>query len=107
MMLDLTHLPLAGKQRLDALAPSSRVVASAKPFSLCGSQDHLDTTAHARGRLGLMVPDRSENLHYVGGVDIGDGRLADQREGVGLKRVCPLLAMLRVFPSCFHAGDVA
>ena len=70
-------------------------------------KDVLDAPAHPNRGFWFCLPDRFKDAKDIFGCDRGHVQVADDRDGVAVKRVPPLLAMLRIFPGGFVRTDVS
>jgi len=85
--------------------PMCRVGALPKAAHRCSVEYRFDATAHPARRLGLLRPDRIENLDDKPGVDRRYRQSPQNRVDVSSEGIPPLLAVLGVAPANFVAGD--
>ena len=87
--------------------PACRVLALAQSARLGPVEHRLDAAADAARRRRLLVPDRRQHRHDVGGVDRRHRQPADDRIGILGERAAPLAGVLGVAPAGALCGDVA
>jgi hypothetical protein len=105
MVRHLPHSRAGRQQKREAPFPLRRVRPVAEAPHLGRVEDRLDPAPHSGSRLGLLLPDRVENLHKEPHIDRSNRQIAQHRIGVGGERVPPLLPVLGVAPSRLVAGD--
>ncbi len=99
--------PRPGRQDLcDMSAPACRVFAVTVAPRLGGIENGFDPPAHPACRLSLLLPDRLEDLEYMGGANLGHRHFTDRRIDVGRKRGLPLLAVLVIAPAALVRADI-
>ena len=99
VMLHFGDLRWPGEQLVQVTAPARRVLARAKAAGGGPVQHVLDPPTQALGGLRLRRPDWLQHLQHVRGLDRAYRQIADDREGVGRKRLPPLVAMLGIAPA--------
>lgn len=94
------------KEFVEVPLPARRVCPCTVAPRCCPVEDEFYPVAKARGGFGLAAPDRLQDGHDVRESNVLDQHLPDDRSGVRLDSVAPLLAMLRVLPASFVRLDV-
>ena len=87
-------------------APARRVLTRAITKSLGPIQHRLDAAPHPARRFRLARPQRLDDFHHHAGIDTIDRNFAEDRIGIGGKRVAPLRPVLRIAPAALMARDV-
>src|SRR5207302_1369954 len=87
-------------------APAGGVLATAVAPDPGVVQDALDAPTDPASGLGLLRPDLLKDAKDQGGVHVLYRQLTDDRPGVGVERVLPLLGVLLVSPARAVGGDV-
>src|SRR5205807_3487137 len=104
----LTRFPVErrGEDLVQVAAPAGGVLATAVAPDPGVVQDALDAPPDPASGLGLLRPDLLKDAKDQGGVHVLDRQLTDDRPGVGVQRVLPLLGVLLVSPARAVGGDV-
>lgn len=87
-------------------APAGGVFAAAVSPRLRGVEDGFDASPDATGSLGLVCPDRFQNLEDVPCADVGNRHVTHHGIDVSSERVTPLLPVLVVAPTVLISSDV-
>ena len=102
------HLPHPGARREDmgeVAFPLCWVGSLPKASHRSSVEYRFDATAHPARRLGLLRPDRVENLNDEPGVNRRDRQFPQNRVDISGEGIPPLLAVLGVAPANLVAAD--
>ena len=92
------HFGASREYLVQMATPPGRIFASTKASNLGPIQNPLDASPKTGSCLWPCLPDRIEHARNVCCAEVGHGRRANDRRGVGVQRVVPLLTMFLTAP---------